>query len=134
MTKLSELLERRAAALDTMKEHQEAGGEPFDKAEAEFKALDQHITRAREIEVAERAERGQPLSGDSVLETEIRSKFSLSRAIAGAAGLPGVDWGFEREMQVELAKRAGKSPEGVFVPTELFENCLLYTSPSPRDS
>ncbi|MEM7687796.1 MAG: phage major capsid protein [Pseudomonadota bacterium] len=128
MTKLSELLERRAAALDTMKEREEAGGEAFDTAQAEFKALTVQIDRARVIEEAERQERGKPLSGDSVLETEIRSKFSLSRAIAGAAGLPGIDWGFEREMQVELAKRAGKSPEGVFVPTELFEKRVLTTA------
>jgi HK97 family phage major capsid protein len=127
MTKLNELLERRAAALDTMKENEEAGGEAFDKAESEFKSLTIQIDRARVIEEAERQERGKPLSGDNALETEIRSKFSLSRAIAGAAGL-AVDWGFEREIQSELAKRAGTAPEGVFVPTELFEKRVLTTS------
>jgi HK97 family phage major capsid protein len=51
----------------------------------------------------------------------------LSRAIAGAAGL-GVDWGFEREIQSELAKRAGKAAEGIYIPTELFEQRVMTSS------
>lgn len=127
MTKLNELLERRAAALDTMKANEEAGGETFDQAKSDFETLTIQIERAKVIETAERQERGRPLSGDGHLATELRSKFSLSRALAGAAGL-AVDWGFEREMQSELAKRAGASAKGVLVPTELFEKRVLTTA------
>ena len=127
MTKLSELLERRAAALDTMKANEDGGGAAFDDAKSEFETLTIQIDRARVVENAERQERGRPLSGGGHLETELRSKFSLTRALAGAAGL-AVDWGFEREMQVELAKRAGTSAKGVYVPTELFEKRVLTTA------
>src|SRR5690606_5319585 len=64
---------------------------------------------------------------DAKLDSEIRTRFSVSRAIAAAAGL-GVDAGFEREVQTELAKRAGRPAEGLFIPTEIFEQRVLTTS------
>jgi hypothetical protein len=85
MPKLAELLERRATALDTMKANEEQGGAAFDSAKSEYDTVTLQIERARVVENAERQERGRPLSGDGHLETEIRSKFSLSRAVAGAA-------------------------------------------------
>ena len=127
MTKLSELLERRAAALDTMKANEEAGGAAFDTAQSEFETLTIQIERARVVDDAERQERGRPLSGDGHLETELR-QFSIRRAIAGAAGMEGVDWGREREMQQELAKRAGRAPQGIFIPTEALETRTIVSS------
>ena len=132
MTKLSELLERRAAALDTMKANEEAGGAAFDTAKSDFESLTVQIDRARVIENAERQERGKPLSGDGHLDTELR-QFSIRRAIAGAAGLEGVDWGREREMQAELAKRAGRSPQGIFIPTEALETRTIVSSGNGAD-
>lgn len=120
MPKLAELLERRAAALETMKANEAQGGEAFDNAKSEFDAVTVQIERAKVIENAERQERGRPLFGDGHLDVELR-KFSIHRAIAGASGLEGVDWGRERELQGELAKRAGKSPQGIFIPTEALE-------------
>ena len=127
MFKLNELLERRAAALDTMKKNEDQGGEAFDTAKSEFDTLTIQIERAKVVENAERQERGRPINGDSKLDHEIRSKYSLSRAIAGVAGL-SADWGFEREVQVELAKRAGRSAQGFFIPAEIFETRVLTTT------
>jgi len=120
MTRLTELKERRAAALETMRAHEEAGGAEFDTAKAQYDSIAAQITRAEAIENAERQERGKPLVGDGKLETELR-QFSIRRAIAGAAGMEGVDWGREREMQAELAKRAGRAPQGLFIPAEALE-------------
>ena len=131
MTKLNELLERRAAALDTMRANEESGGEAFDKAKGEFDTLTIQIERAKLIDNAERQERGRPISGDGHLETELR-QFSVRRAIAGAAGMEGVDWGREREMQAELAKRAGRAPQGIFIPTEALESRATVASATGR--
>lgn len=127
MLKLSELLEQRAAAFARMKAAQEEGGEAFDTAETEVRAIDDKIKRARSIDDAERREAGTPINGDAKLDSEIRSRFSLGRAIAGAAGL-AVDWGFEREVQLELQKRSGRAFQGVGVPTEIFETRVLTTT------
>lgn len=126
--KTADLMEQRAAIVDRMSTaHGNDDNEAFNAAEAELRAIDAKLDRQKKIDAAERAEIGNPINGDTKLDSEIRSKFNLSRALAGAAGL-GVDWGFEREMQVELSKRAGKKPEGVFIPTEIFETRVLTTS------
>lgn len=127
MSKLNELLERRAAAIDTMKANEEQGGATFDTAKSEYDTLTIQIDRARVVENAERQERGKPLNGDGHLETELR-QFSIRNAIAGASGIEGVDWGREREMQAELAKRAGRSPKGIFIPTEALETRVIVSS------
>lgn len=126
--KIADLIEKRATILARMNTaHEKDDGETFSAAETELRDLDSKIDRARKIDAADRAEPGRPINGDSKLETEIRSKFRVTRALAGAAGL-GVDWGFEREMQVELAKRSGRPAQGVFLPTEVFETRVLTTS------
>ncbi|WP_234050739.1 MULTISPECIES: phage major capsid protein [unclassified Xanthobacter] len=128
MPKTSELIEQRAAIVARMNTAHEADDDAtFTAAETELRALDTKLERARRIDAADRAEVGKPLHGDTVLDRELR-QFSILRAIAGAAGLQGVDWGREREMQAELAKRAGRSPEGFFIPTEVFETRALTTS------
>lgn len=126
--KTAELLEQRAAIVVRMNTAHEADDTAaFNTAETELRGLDAKIDRSRKIDAAERAEPGRPIHGDAQLDHELRSKFSLTRAIAGAAGL-SVDWGFEREMQGELAKRAGRAAEGVFIPSEIFEIRVLTTS------
>ncbi|MFZ2997570.1 phage major capsid protein [Sphingobium sp.] len=125
--KLGELLEKRAAAFARMKSAQGEGGEAFDQAETEVRDLDGQIKRLRSIDDMERREAGTPLHGDRQLDTEIRSRFSLARAIAGAAGL-SVDWGFEREVQQELQQRSGRAPKGVLIPTEIFERRVLTST------
>jgi len=116
-----ELLEKRAAIVARMTEaDSKDNNEDFTAAERELRDLDGKINRQKAIDSAERNAPGQPINNDQKLDTEIRSKFSLTRAVAGAAGL-GVDFGFEREIQGELAKRAGRLAQGLFIPTEIFE-------------
>ena len=126
--KTSDLIEQRAAIVSRMNEaHQGDNGEEFTTAEEELRAVDAKLDRARKIDAADRAEQGRPINGHAKLDTEIRSKFSVTRAIAAAAGL-AVDAGFERECQSELAKRAGKPAQGIFIPTEVFETRVLTTT------
>lgn len=127
MSKISDLLERRAAAVETMKANEENGGADFDTAKSEFDTVTIQIERAKVVEKAEMQERGRPLLGDGHLNTAL-TKFSVRRAFAGAAGMEGVDWGFEREMQAELAKRAGRAPQGIFIPTEALETRVIVSS------
>ncbi|MFG1241926.1 phage major capsid protein [Xanthobacter sp. V7C-4] len=126
--KLSDLIEKRAAIVARMNTAHEAdNNDDFAAAESELRDLDAKIERARKIDAADRAEPGRPINGDARLDTEIRSKFRVTRALAGAAGL-GVDWGFEREMQTELAKRSGRPAQGIYVPAEVFETRVLTTA------
>lgn len=126
--KTSDLMEQRAAIVDRMTAaHTADDNAAFEAAETELRNLDAKLERQRKIDAADRAEPGTPINGDAKLNSEIRSRFSVSRAIAAAAGL-GVDAGFEREVQTELAKRAGRPAEGLFIPTEVFEQRVLTTS------
>lgn len=126
--KLSDLIEQRAAIVARMNEaHGKDDNDAFTAAETELRTIDSKIERARKIDAADRAEVGTPINGDAKLDTEIRSKFKVTRAIAAAAGL-SVDAGFEREMQTELAKRAGRPAQGIFIPAEVFETRVLTTS------
>jgi hypothetical protein len=100
---------------------------PSRRLRTELRALDAKLARARALDAADRAEPGTPISGDEKLNTEIRSRFKVTRAIAHAAGL-AVDAGFEREVQSELARRAGRAPQGMFIPAEVFETRVLTTA------
>ena len=126
--KTSDLIEQRAAIVARMNEAHEAdNNDAFTAAENELRGVDAKLDRARKIDAADRAEAGKPINGDAKLDSEIRSRFKVTRAIAAAAGL-GVDAGFEREVQAELAKRAGRPAEGIFIPTEVFETRVLTTA------
>lgn len=126
--KTSDLIEQRAAIVARMSAaHTADDNAAFEAAENELTALDGKLKRAQKIDAEERREIGTPINGDRKLDAELRAKFSINRAIAGAAGL-AVDWGFEREMQGELAKRAGRNAEGIFIPTECFEKRVLTTT------
>ncbi len=126
MPKLKDLLDRRSAIVAELEKDDIADSRVME-LRTEYDNLKPQISRAEMLDEAERREAGEPINGDVKLDAEIRSKFSVSRAIAGAAGL-GIDWGFEREVQGEIAQRAGRKPEGVFIPTEVFETRVLTTS------
>jgi HK97 family phage major capsid protein len=133
MLKIGELLEKRTALVQQMQTAQAAGNEAdAQTAENGIVALDSEIRRARLIDTAERSEQGTPLgTGDAQLSRELGTRFSLIRALAMQAGLAGHDYGFEREVQGELAKRAGKAPEGVLAPMELFLEKRVLSSTLP---
>ncbi|MES2255047.1 MAG: phage major capsid protein [Pseudomonadota bacterium] len=119
MSKKFELMEQRSALLKKAREAAD-DTEAFKTIMAEADTLEQRINNLARLEDAERTEPGTPIHGDAKLSNEIRSKFSLVRAIAAQSGL-AVDAGFEREVQAELAKRAGRPPKGILIPTEIFE-------------
>ncbi|WP_374330452.1 phage major capsid protein [Aestuariivirga sp.] len=110
--------------------HEKDDHETFSTAEKELRDLDVKLDRQRKIDAADRAEQGRVINGDAKLDSEIRSKFSLTRAVAAAAGL-AVDAGFEREVQGELSKRAGRPAEGIYIPTEIFEKRVQVSSSDP---
>ena len=126
--KVADLIEQRAPVLTRMQDaHTKDDSGAFEAAQTELRALDAKIDRQRALDDADRRADGVAIHGDAKLDHELRTNFKLGRAIAGAAGL-GVDWGFEREMQGELAKRAGRAPGGVFIPCEIFEKRVLTTT------
>ncbi len=129
--KTKQLLEQRAAIETRMQSAHESNDQAaFDTATAELRTIDATLDRQKMIDESERREAGTPLSGDAKLSRELRN-FSLIKAIAMQAGIGGVDFGFEREVQAELAKRAGKSPEGVLAPIELFHEYRTVTTGLP---
>lgn len=125
---LKDLIEKRDALAKRMREaHEGDNQDAFNTAEAELRDVDVKLERARKVDALERAEPGRPINNDTKLDNEIRSRFSLSRLMASTFDT-GVDAGFEREVQGELAKRAGRPAQGLYVPTEIFEKRVLTTS------
>lgn len=139
MQRMHEIEAPREPLLTRMRDaHNSGDTAAFDNASAELETydtrfadevekLEKRINQVARLDAADRSARGTPLHGDDKLISEIRSRFSVVRAIAAQAGL-GVDTGFEREIQAELAKRAGRPAEGIFIPTEVFETRVLTTS------
>jgi HK97 family phage major capsid protein len=126
--KTTDLIEQRASILSRAKTAHEADdATAFAAAETELRAIDAKLQRASMIDAAERREAGSPIAGDANLSRECR-EFSIIRAMAGAAGIAGVDWGRERELQGELAKRAGRPAQGILVPLEVMEQRVLTTA------
>jgi HK97 family phage major capsid protein len=68
------------------------------------------------------------VSTDSQYLDMVRGQFRLTRMLAGAAGLPNVDWGLEKEVLEECAKRAGRSFQGYAVPMQVFEKRVVTTT------
>jgi HK97 family phage major capsid protein len=65
-------------------------------------------------------------SGDRRLDQAVQG-FSLRLALAGSAGL-AVDWGRERELSTEIARRAGRQFQGIAVPMSVFHERVLTTA------
>jgi HK97 family phage major capsid protein len=127
---LRHLLERRTRLVAEMREIADQADEngdgngltpeqqqAFDRLKAALADLEQAISNRSIVEDVERRIAGQPLAGgaDRNLDRELR-QFSIVRAIAAAAGLPGVDAGRERELSAEIARRSGRSFQGIAVP------------------
>lgn len=141
---LKALLERRAALVADMRTitTKPAGdggdlsseqAEKFDGMKRELEGVERNIERQRTVDDAERRMQGQPIHGDEQLDSEIRG-YSLTRALAGAAGLD-VEWGRERELSQEIARRSGRSFEGLAVPLSLFTHApaeqRVFTTANP---
>jgi HK97 family phage major capsid protein len=121
------MLERRSAITAEMRTINDApageGGDLSDAQEARFgelkaelETLEKRIERQQHLDSIERRVAGAPADRGSDYATELRG-YSLTRAIAGAAGL-NVDDGREREIAQEVRRREGRDFEGIAVPLE----------------
>lgn len=142
--RLNDLLERRAVLVAEMRsittKPAGEGGDlsaeqatKFDSLKTELEGVEKRIERQRVLDEAERRMSGETIHGDRQLDTELRG-YSLTRALAGAAGLE-VDWGRERELSQEIARRAGRPFQGIAIPLSLFTDApveqRVFTSTLP---
>jgi len=132
---IRDLQERRALIVTEMRSITEkpagTGGDlsteqstKFDTLKTEMDGVEKSLARQQLLDAAERRMSGQQIagSGDDRFDESCRD-FSLRAAIAGAAGL-AVEWGREREIGAELAKRAGRPFQGIAVPMSVFRQPL----------
>lgn len=131
MTTLRSLLERRAAIAAEMRaliDKAPAEGDMpadqssrFDALKLELAGVETRVERQSTVEDTERRMSGQPLGGTRDNPNPFASlvtEFRVGSAIAGMAGLAGADFGREREVSAEIARRTGRTPRGIFVPLE----------------
>lgn len=104
----------------------EQGG--FDALKIAVTDLEGQEARAQFLGDAERRMQGAPVAGtgDRGFDTECRA-FSLTKAIAAQLPNSTVDAGREREISQELARRSGRTFEGIAVPMSIFEERVLTT-------
>ena len=122
--KTADLIEERGALVARMRAAHEADkADDFTTAEAELRSLDAKLARAKAMDAMDAAAPKHDEKFSAVL-----SGFRLTRQLAWAAGLPGVDAGREREVDAELRRTTGRQFQGVAVPTELFEKRVLTTA------
>jgi HK97 family phage major capsid protein len=102
----------------------------FNVLKADLAGMDTRIDRQALLDDADRRTAGSPVATagtDARFDAEIRN-FSLVRALAGAAGIQGVDAGREREISAEVARRSGRSFEGIAVPLAALERRVFTTA------
>lgn len=113
------LVDEEANPDGTLSAEQQAA---FDKMKAALVDLESAIMNRASVEDFERrmvASTALTGSGDRQLDRAMRD-FSLIRAIAGAAGIQGIDNGREREISAEVARRSGRQFQGIAVPMTAF--------------
>jgi HK97 family phage major capsid protein len=145
--KVSELKAKRKAKVDEMRSLAaiETRGEAlnadqlkrFGEIKVELEQIESQIERASLVEEAERRMAGATISGtgDDRLDSELAG-FSLRRAIISQTpDLVGkVDCGREIELSAEIAKRSGRSFQGMAVPLSVFNQRVeqrVFTTTNP---
>ncbi len=134
--RLHEIKEKRAALVTEMRGILSTAGSNALSADAQtkFDGLKTQVTdlegqeaRAQFLDDAERRSMGTPAGNDKDFDAECRS-FSLTRAIAAQLPNSTLDAGHEREISQELARRSGRSFEGIAVPVSVFEQRVQTTT------
>jgi len=120
ITEMRSLTEKPAGAAGDLSTEQST---KFDALKSELEGVETSLGRQKVLDDAERRMQGTQLAGSDDRFDESCRDFSLRAAIAGAAGL-AVEWGREKEIGAELAKRAGRAPGGIFVPMSVFHKRL----------
>jgi HK97 family phage major capsid protein len=139
---LRELIEKRSRLTASMRqliaEPKGADGdlsseqqEQFNRMKGEGETLERQIERQQTVDDMDRRAAGTSLTatGDERLDTELRN-FSLVRAIASQ--VPDLaqqgDYGRERELSAEVARRSGRSFQGMAIPNAVFEKRVVTTA------
>lgn len=129
--KLSDLNEQREAILARMRDaHAADNTEAFTAAETEHRAIEGKIERAKALADAERRMTGTPVAGDGRTDTFLKGQNVRETLLYGMGETRGIDIGKVQEEQAELARRSGKTPQGVQIYTGLFEKRAI-TSTTP---
>jgi len=144
MKRLSDMMEERGRLVASMREIADnpkgKGGDldkdqadQFERMKADLTSLEKRIERQQFLDETDRRAQGQQLhtSGDGKLDDELR-KFSLRAAIASQVpDLHGkVDFGRERELSQEIARRSSRPFNGMAVPMEVFEKRVMVGASS----
>ncbi len=130
MLKLHEMKEARAAKVREMRSLQDAANGAdlaaeartrFDALETEVRALNDNIERETRVAEYERTASATAINDNGArdFDREVRS-FSLIRAAAHLAQIPGVDAAREIEISQELQRRTGLTPKGILIPEAIF--------------
>jgi HK97 family phage major capsid protein len=138
--KTKDFLERRGRIVADMRSITEAptgdGGDlsaeqsaKFDGLKSELAALEKQIERRQVLDEAERKMNGERIAGtgDNRLDAELRS-FSIRKAILSQVPGHSEDCSRERELSGEIARRSGRTFEGVAIPAAVFEQRVLTTA------
>ena len=89
----------------------------FDALKGEERMLADKLQRAEYLAEIERRADATPIDGSGGDFERECSRVSVARAVLVAMGK--ADGGREREVSAEIARRNGKAPQGIFVPTSL---------------
>lgn len=90
----------------------------LDEIRTESEALETRIRNQAMLDEFDRQAEAEQIDGTGGEFEREASQVSLLRAIACSAGLEG-DFGREREVSAELARRSGRRPGGIFVPHQV---------------
>jgi HK97 family phage major capsid protein len=103
----------------------------FDTLETECRNLTEKLTRETRIAELERQAAATPINGgtgDRDFDRECRAPGLFLDAIAAAGNIEGRDTGRVREISRELARRMGVTPQGIMLPTSVFERRVVVSS------
>lgn len=94
----------------------------FETLKDKLKGFESQISRAEVLAEAERSMAASPGSPRGMGDTFERAcrNFQITKAIAARLEPGSVDAGREHEVSQELARRSGRSPQGILVPHEIF--------------
>jgi HK97 family phage major capsid protein len=101
----------------------------FDTLETEVRGLQERLQREERVAEMERQATATPLnSGTPDFDRECRAPGLFLDAIAAAGNIERRDTGRVREISRELARRMGVTPQGIMLPTSVFERRVVVSS------
>lgn len=140
--KFSDLLEERSRLVHSMREITENPkadngdltkdqSEQFERMKTDLDAMEKRIERQQHVDEAERRMQGQQITGNNDQHfDEAAREFSIRKAIASMVPdlAQNIDFGREREISQEIARRSGQTFQGIAVPMQAFEKRTITTA------